>query len=219
MPRSWSSISSFRTGRPLTDGAWARARMSSGVVSGIGSGSLGCTASTLQWIDDEAGQGLGVDVRALLGHDVAVGGDGHDLGGRGRLEEEGGVGAVRASVDEGDRLGSVHRVPDRAPLGDRPGIEADERFEGRPEEGDVEAAKGGPARREVGGQDIAAGPEDPPAVPRPEPEPALAAPPTADRTERPEELLAGDARPNLEKLPQAGREGGQPPPAPTHDDP
>ena len=35
-PRSWSSISSLRTGRPFIDGSWAWARMESGVWSGNG---------------------------------------------------------------------------------------------------------------------------------------------------------------------------------------
>src|SRR3990172_5371833 len=48
----------------------------------------------------------------------------------------------------------------------------------------------------------------PPPAPRPGPDPPLAAGRPAERTDPPEELLAGDARPNLEKLRQAGREGG-----------
>ena len=50
-------------------------------------------------VDDEAGQGLGVEIGRFLGHDVAVGGHGQDGGDRGRLEKEGRVGPVEAGLD------------------------------------------------------------------------------------------------------------------------
>src|SRR5258708_36128703 len=102
MPRSCSSRSSLRMGRPLADGTWARLRMCSGVDSVIGGWSWvrkSSGVSPFEGVDDEAGQGLRVEVGRLLGHDVTLAGDGGDRGDRRRFEEESGVDAVTCRID------------------------------------------------------------------------------------------------------------------------
>src|SRR5262245_61363735 len=102
-PRSWSSISSLRTGRPFVAGCWARARIWSGVVSVT-------RCSPFVGVDDEARQGLRIEVGRLLGHDLAGAGDGLDRFDRRRVEQERGVRAVGRGVDETQGLGGRLRV-------------------------------------------------------------------------------------------------------------
>src|SRR5690349_12519831 len=85
-PRSTSSISSLRTGRP--PGGVRLRRRSEEVRSVIGGRSA---ALPLVRVEHEAGEGLGIEVGRLLGHDVALRGDLEDRGDRRWLEEEGGV--------------------------------------------------------------------------------------------------------------------------------
>src|SRR6188472_782582 len=96
-PRSGSSISSLRTGRPP---GGVRARMRSAVRSVI----WRAPGLPLVRVEHEAGKGLGVEVGRLLGHHVALGGDIEDGGDGRRLEQERGIGAVRAVLDERPRL-------------------------------------------------------------------------------------------------------------------
>ena len=153
-PRSWSSISSLRTGRPLADGTWARTRIWSGVDSVIGRrlrrvrGGTGSSAgSPFVRVEDEAGQGLGVEVGRLLGHDTALAGDGGDRFDRGRLEEERGIGPVRAGIDRLEGLLDGLREAEPIGRGDRLAVDPGELLQGRPEQDDVEAAQGRVRRR------------------------------------------------------------------------
>src|SRR6478672_3498360 len=124
-PRSWSSISSLRTGRPLADGTWARTRIWSGVDSVIGlrlraRGGKGSSAgSPFVRVEDEAGQGLGVEVGRLLGHDTALASDGGDRFDRGRLEEEGGIGPIGRGIDRVEGLLNGLREAQAVGRGDR----------------------------------------------------------------------------------------------------
>src|SRR6187397_1596907 len=121
-PRSCSSISSLRTGRPFVVGFWARARIWSGVVSVTG-------CSPFVRVDDEAGQGLGVEVGRLLGHHGARPGDRLDGLDRRRVEQEGRVGAVGCGVDEAERLRGRLRVADPTAALDGRRVQAGGMFE------------------------------------------------------------------------------------------
>src|SRR4051812_980641 len=154
-PRSWSSISSLRTGRPLAEGTWARTRIWSGVDSVI-ERRLGrargrersSSGSQFVRIDDEARQGLRIEVGRLLGHDATLAGDGGDRFDRGRLEKEGGIGPVRASVDGVERLLDGLREAEALGRGDGLSVDPCETLKGRAEHHDVEATKGRAAVRQ-----------------------------------------------------------------------
>src|SRR5215207_5519264 len=100
MPRSNSSISSLRTGRPLTGGNGVRERNG----SWRGSGVRFTGGSPFVRIDDEAGQGLRIEVGRLLRHHVAIAGDRLDRGDGSSLEQEGGIDPI-AGLDRRDGLG------------------------------------------------------------------------------------------------------------------
>src|SRR5438046_4342814 len=109
-PRSASSISSLRIGR--AGGTWAGMGMVPGVTFGIRTSAPCSGRSPLEGIDDQASQGLRVEIGRLLRHDVALGRDReHIPNGRG-LQEEGRVGAVGSAVHPVERLADRLRVVD-----------------------------------------------------------------------------------------------------------
>jgi hypothetical protein len=100
----------------------------------------------LQRVDDETGQGLRVDVRALLGHEVSLRRDRDDVAGRRRLQEQGDRSTLVARLDPRDGLRLVVRIRDPRALGDGVGVDSREAFDGDPGERDVEASKRPAAR-------------------------------------------------------------------------
>src|SRR5438876_3039278 len=158
-PRSCSSISSLRMGRPFVAGAWARARIRSGVVSLIrrsragcatGSGSPYVSCSPFVRIDDEARQGLRVEVRRLLRHNVAIVGDGDDRPNRGRLEQERSVRTGPPLVDGGNRFGRRLRVGHPITAAESSRIDVQDTMEGSFEQNDVETPERVPTFLEGG---------------------------------------------------------------------
>src|SRR5664280_1218250 len=75
-------------------------------------------ASPLVGVDDQAGKGLGVEVRRLLRHHVTIRRDRGDLGDRRGIQQKDRVGAVTRAIDPIEGLGHGLGVR-KAPGGDR----------------------------------------------------------------------------------------------------
>ena len=187
-PRSGSSISSLRTGRP-SGGVRARTR-SAAVRSVIGR----APGLPLVRVEHEAGEGLGVEVGRLLGHHVALGGDGEDRGDGRRLEEEGGIRAIGAVLDQRARLRRGLGVADPLACGDRGGVDPGEPLERGPEQRDVQRADRAAAGRRQRANAPRLGLQQPRARAREEAEPALAAGQLARRLEPRDEVVAASTR-------------------------
>ena len=187
MPRSSSSISSLRTGRPLGGGD-----LRSGedlVRCGVGH-----PGSPFVRVDDEAGQGLRIEVGRFLGHHVAVGGTARtDATGVGSSRNAASAPSAPASTQL-DRLGGRLRVRDgarrRPPRHrSRPAVRGPRRAASRRAPERRRRRPGGTARRPRGAPcSIAA------AASRPEPEPAGPTSGEAGRVEPIAERVGVDSR-------------------------
>ena len=98
-------------------------------------------------VDDEAGQGLRIEVGRFLRHDVAVAGDRDDRRDRCRFEQERRIRAIDAGVDAIDRLRGRLREADRAGR-DGVGIEPGQALQRDAEQCDIERADGVAAGRQ-----------------------------------------------------------------------
>ena len=154
-PRSCSSISSLRTGRPFAAGCWARAR----IWSGVGHRLTGRDSPFVR-VDDEAGQGLRVEVGRLLGHDVAPDRATAAIAstGVGSSRNAASAPSVAASTRL-ERLGGGLRVADPIAARDGRRVEARERAPGPRRGASVErrdrrrhAVAAGPSRTPRGGR-------------------------------------------------------------------
>ena len=125
-------------------------------------------------VEDQAREGLGVEICRLLGHDVPVCCDRRDRSDRRRLEQERGIGAVYPAVDPGDRFGGRLGVGD-CPSGDRVGVDREQALEGDAEQGYIEPAQCRATGREERLERMAARGQERPTASRPKPEPTLAA--------------------------------------------
>ena len=174
-------------------------------------GSGRATGSPLVRVDDEAGQGLRVEVGRFLGHDVAVAGDGRDGGDRRRLQQERGFDAVGAGVDARRSPRPRTSCSRRRRPATRRGIDAEQPLErgrraGRRRDGAAPrrppaATARTPTRRAVRTR---------PAGARPEPEPALrrrrpARPPRTAARSASADTSALDVEQLAGPLEQAGR--------------
>ena len=119
-------------------------------------------------IDDQAGEGLGIEVGRFLGHDVALPGDGFDGDDGCRLEQERGVRA-RFRLDRRDGVVRRFGVADRA-LGDGFVVDTGESVEGGREQRDVERSYRFATGRKERLEGVPTRAEDRPSGARPEPE-------------------------------------------------
>src|SRR5450759_3370997 len=131
-------------------------------------------ASPLVGVDDEAGKGLGVEVRRLLRHHVTIRRDCGDLGDRRGIEQEDGVGTVTSAIDPIDGLGYGLGVR-KTPGCDRRRTQATQPSQGDLQKHYVEVMQRGPAFALGRGESVAAGGEQGTTLSRPQSEAALAA--------------------------------------------
>src|SRR4051794_21435769 len=198
-PRSGSSISSLRTGRPPAESEGRGVGRSLMFVIGRLPSSASVAGSPLVRVEHEPGKGLRVEVGRFLRHDLARLGDRDDVGDRGRLEQERDLGTADTGLDGGPCLRRRFRIPDALTGGRRRRIDAGVALEEPPKDLDVETAdrSAGLVRLRL---------DDPHPVPGEHPETTLAARPPPAAPQLPAEI-AGPApcrrRPRANPPPQS----------------
>src|ERR1035437_8708943 len=128
--------------------------------------------SPLVGVDDQAGKGLGVEVRRLLRHQVTIRRDGSDFGHWRRIEQEDRVGTVTSAVDPIEGLGyglGVRKTPGSDPRR----TQAAQPIQGHLQKNYIEVMQGGPTFPQGRVEGVAAGSKQGTPLPRPQTEAPL----------------------------------------------